>query len=330
MGNRSRGLVNRRRALGLAVVLVCAAIITTLAAVWVMHRTMPQEAHPAALGVTPPRGTLGVPREPAPTAADEGDRSIPQPRSVPAGAPRRPSSRDGQPGAPATKRVHPGVPKQPPRSQATSSARHQTSRPVDPARKPDPASSAPRPGQVNAVPKDPAVRPEPQRENQGTPARGQAATGHASAPGAGGEGAGSGTGAASSAGSSPGAGDGDRTGGTTGPPDPSTAEPVQLLPPRVITFAGTDYPGEAFRVTVGRQDLGSNLVYQGTEGNVRVRALVRADGRLGTVEVAASSGSAILDRAATDAVRRWVFAPATRNGVPLDSYVTFTVRYVVR
>jgi len=98
----------------------------------------------------------------------------------------------------------------------------------------------------------------------------------------------------------------------------------------VITFAGTDYPGEAFRLTVARQDLGSNLVFQGTEGNVRVRALVRADGRLGAVEVAASSGSAILDRAATEAVRRWVFAPATRNGVPLDAYVTFTVRYVVR
>jgi TonB family protein len=105
---------------------------------------------------------------------------------------------------------------------------------------------------------------------------------------------------------------------------------VQLVPPRVITFAGTDYPGEAFRLTVGRQDLGSSLVFQGTEGSVRVRALVRADGRLGAVEVAASSGSNILDRAATEAVRRWVFAPATRNGVPLDAYVTFTIRYVVR
>jgi protein TonB len=98
----------------------------------------------------------------------------------------------------------------------------------------------------------------------------------------------------------------------------------------VITFAGTDYPGDAFRVTVARQDLGPSLFYQGTEGNVRVRALVRADGRLGQVEVATSSGSAILDRAATDAVRRWVFAPATRNGVPLDAYVTITIRYVVR
>lgn len=178
--------------------------------------------------------------------------------------------------------------------------------------------------------RDAAVRPASRRQNPNTKAQGQAATGHVPAPGVGGEGAGSGAGAVSSAGSPPAAGEGDRTGGAAGPPDPSTAEPVQLVPPRVITFAGTDYPGEAFRLTVGRQDLGSNLVFQGTEGSVRVRALVRADGRLGAVEVAASSGSNILDRAATEAVRRWVFAPATRNGVPLDAYVTFTIRYVVR
>jgi protein TonB len=71
-------------------------------------------------------------------------------------------------------------------------------------------------------------------------------------------------------------------------------------------------------------------VFHGSEASVRVRALVRADGRLGAVEVAASSGSPIVDRAAKEAVRRWVFAPATRNGVPLDTYVTFTIRYVVR
>ncbi len=330
MGNGSRvSRVASRRVRGLLVVLVCAAITAMVGAAWVMRRAITRHVGPAALTVTPPRGALGVPRVPAPTADDEGDRAVPQRPSVRAGNPRRPSSRDGHLGAPATKRVHPGVPKQTPRSPATPSAR-QTPRPADLAHKPDSVSSASRPGRANAMPKDPAVRPEARRENQTTATQGQAATGHAPAPGAGGEGVGSGTGAASSAGSSPAAGDGDRTGSGSGPPDPSTSDPVQLVPPRVITFAGTDYPGEAFRVTVGRQDLGSNLVYQGTEGNVRVRALVRADGRLGSVEVAASSGSAILDRAATDAVRRWVFAPATRNGVPLDSYVTFTVRYTVR
>jgi protein TonB len=61
-----------------------------------------------------------------------------------------------------------------------------------------------------------------------------------------------------------------------------------------------------------------------------VRALVRADGTPDAVEVTASSGSGVLDRAATEAVRRWLFAPATRAGIPFDAYVTFTIRYVVR
>jgi len=61
-----------------------------------------------------------------------------------------------------------------------------------------------------------------------------------------------------------------------------------------------------------------------------VRTLVRADGTPDAVEVTVSSGSAVLDRAATEAVRRWLFAPATRAGVSFDAYVTFTIRYVVR
>lgn len=79
-----------------------------------------------------------------------------------------------------------------------------------------------------------------------------------------------------------------------------------------------------------RQDLGSGLTVEGAEGTVRVRAMVRADGAVGLVEVTASSGSPVLDRSAVEAVRRWSFAPATRNGVPLDAYVTLTIRYVVR
>jgi len=48
------------------------------------------------------------------------------------------------------------------------------------------------------------------------------------------------------------------------------------------------------------------------------------------VDVIASSGSPALDRAAAEAVKRWRFAPATRDGVPIDAYVTLRIRYVVR
>ena len=103
-----------------------------------------------------------------------------------------------------------------------------------------------------------------------------------------------------------------------------------MVPPRVITSAGTDYPVGGFRLTVRRQDLGAGLAVDGEEGTVGVRALVRENGTVGPVDVVASSGSAALDRAAAEALKRWQFAPATRDGVPIDAYVALRIRYVVR
>ena len=93
---------------------------------------------------------------------------------------------------------------------------------------------------------------------------------------------------------------------------------------------GTVYPGEAFRLTVRRQDLGAAAVIEGTEGTVGIRALILATGEVRGVDVTGSSGSDALDRAAAEAVRGWRFAPATRDGAPIDAYVTLTIRYVVR
>jgi len=93
---------------------------------------------------------------------------------------------------------------------------------------------------------------------------------------------------------------------------------------------GMVYPGDAFRLTVRRQDLGAAAVVQGSEGVVAVRALVLSTGEVRTVDVTGSSGSDALDRAAVDAVRGWRFAPATRDGAPIDAYVTLRIRYVVR
>ncbi len=92
-----------------------------------------------------------------------------------------------------------------------------------------------------------------------------------------------------------------------------------------------DYPGDAFSLTVRRQDLGAvGLVALGAEGTVALRALVLADGTVREVEVVTSSGSSVLDRTAAEAVRRWRFAPAARDDVPIDAYVTLKIRYVVR
>ncbi len=106
--------------------------------------------------------------------------------------------------------------------------------------------------------------------------------------------------------------------------------PPRVVPPRVISMAGIDYPGEAFHLVARRQDLGSGLQVVGAEGTVSLRALVRADGAVRDVEVVSSSGSEVLDRTAVETVLRWHFAPATRDGVPIDAYVTLKIRYMVR
>jgi TonB family protein len=103
-----------------------------------------------------------------------------------------------------------------------------------------------------------------------------------------------------------------------------------VVRPRVIKSDGTEYPPDGFRLMVRRQDLGTTLSVEGEEGAVGVRALIQPDGTVGRVEITASSGSPVLDRAAAAAVARWLFAPATRDGVPIEAYVTFKIRYVVR
>lgn len=148
--------------------------------------------------------------------------------------------------------------------------------------------------------------------------------------------AGTGSGSSAPLGRGPGSGPGvagEAAPAGAAPPTPSDiVQPhvPRLIPPKVITSAGAEYPVDAFRLTVRRQDLGPLLAFDGAEGTVGVRALVLADGTVGKIEVSISSGSAALDRAAAEAVRGWRFLPATRDGDPIDAYVTVKIRYVVR
>ena len=69
---------------------------------------------------------------------------------------------------------------------------------------------------------------------------------------------------------------------------------------------------------------------RGWEGRVLLRVEVTADGRAAAVSIANSSGYAVLDRAARNAVRRWRFTPAMKAGVRSASTVTVPVRFVLR
>jgi periplasmic protein TonB len=66
----------------------------------------------------------------------------------------------------------------------------------------------------------------------------------------------------------------------------------------------------------------------GVEGVVTLEVLVRPDGSPGDVRVQSSSGSPLLDASALETVRKsWRFLPARRGNVPIESRVTFPVRF---
>jgi len=278
--------------------------------VWRGAAPPPPAAGPAAVGgLVPLRGeTVG------PTADQEGAAAVRTPLLQPAPPGRRVQ--------PETVRLA-DAPKETART-ATSAGAGQPS-PRSSASSHGPAASQFKPARQPA--RDLGSSESASRQSQ-APAAGQGP-----APSENGSGAGAG-----STGSTAATGSGEAgSGGVAGDASPAVSVPgvstgiaPRVVPPRVIKSDGTEYPVDGFRLTVHRQDLGSALSVEGAEGAVGVRALVQADGTAARIEIIATSGSPVLDRAAEAAVRRWLFAPATRDGVPIDAYVTFKIRYVVR
>lgn len=122
------------------------------------------------------------------------------------------------------------------------------------------------------------------------------------APGSGGSGEGlgsggarAGTGAGAGGGTGPGRGGG--SGNGTGGDGSISARPIggYQVKPR--------YPESARR--------------RGIEGTVLLKMRITAQGRVEDVQVARSAGHPDLDESAIEAVRRWRFEPARRNGAPV-------------
>lgn len=66
------------------------------------------------------------------------------------------------------------------------------------------------------------------------------------------------------------------------------------------------------------------------EGAVLLSVRVNAAGRADSITVSKSSGFPRLDRAASEAVRRWKFKPATRNGEPIATIVDVPIVFRLR
>ena len=100
------------------------------------------------------------------------------------------------------------------------------------------------------------------------------------------------------------------------PPAPQTASGVSLAPgstPVPVESPAPAYPIDALR--------------NGESGTALVRVHVGPDGVPYAVDLVQSSGSRALDRAASEAVKRWRFHPAQRDGEPVAGDVQVPIAF---
>lgn len=69
---------------------------------------------------------------------------------------------------------------------------------------------------------------------------------------------------------------------------------------------------------------------RGYEGVVLISAEIQADGRVGRAVVLQSSGYAILDQTAMNAVMSWKFEPAKKRGVPCKAWADLPIKFVLK
>ncbi len=212
---------------------------------------------------------------------------------------REPEKKIARP-APPPKPVTPPRPIETPRPQVVE---------PPPAPAPPPVPVAPPAPRVESPPPPAAVAAEPSAPVDPAPRR-RAETGGAAVE------------------TAPGAGP-FRSGPAT--PAPSPAPPS---PPAATARVAPDAPPTQFaRPTGGYQvkpSYPASARRLGIEGTTLLRVYVAADGQVTDVQVDTSAGHPDLDRAATDAVRRWRFEPARRGTEPIGTWVRLPVQFVLR
>jgi TonB family protein len=107
--------------------------------------------------------------------------------------------------------------------------------------------------------------------------------------------------------------------------------PLALLTAPVLkTSILPEYPPDAMHLFLDRDALAPKLRAETGQGRVVLKILVRADGSVANVDVATSTGIAILDDAAVRAAWGWQFEPATRDGQPITAWAFVPVQFVQR
>ena len=68
----------------------------------------------------------------------------------------------------------------------------------------------------------------------------------------------------------------------------------------------------------------------GNQGRVVVRVRIGVDGRVKEVQRVSATSDAFFETTRRQALARWRFAPATRGGIPQESWKTMAIRFVLR
>jgi protein TonB len=100
------------------------------------------------------------------------------------------------------------------------------------------------------------------------------------------------------------------------PAQPSAQQATAESAPVPISSPAPTYPPAALR--------------RGETGEALLRVHVGPDGVPYAIDLVRGSGSRLLDRAATDAVRKWRFRPALRDGQPVDGSVQVPIAFNAR
>lgn len=114
------------------------------------------------------------------------------------------------------------------------------------------------------------------------------------------------------------------------PIDPVIVEPsVDIVPdpvkPAPVLMEARVDPRGRFQ-----PDYPPRLARQDIEGNAVVRVLIGADGRVKSVEMVSATDPEFFEATRKQALRYWRFAPATRDGVAVESWRTMTVRFEMK
>lgn len=125
-------------------------------------------------------------------------------------------------------------------------------------------------------------------------------------------------------------GDGSDAPSTAAAPPPAVSAPAEPAPvappaPAAPTAAAADSAPRLLSSPAPRYP--RNAQRRGIAGTVMLRVHVGADGEPRDIDLIEGSGSHDLDRAATEAVRRWRFAPAMRGGQPVEAAVQVPITF---